>query len=135
MEAGDGTGGWSRRMEPEAGTANDTGAWRNRSTATKGGAAATLWKHRKPGSGCPEVRFEPVVEPELPDADQRLGLAVEITSARHKRTAPLNQRGEIADLRCIVVVVEDLQPLSPEVEQSLGHTFPATEIKPGMPSP
>jgi len=45
-------------------------------------------------------------------------------NARHKRTAPLNQRGEIADLRCIVVVVEDLQPLGPEVEQSLGHTFP-----------
>ena len=57
---------------------------------------------------------------------------MEIASARHKRTAPLNQRGEIADLRCIVVVVEDLQPLGPEVEQSLGHTFPATEIKPGM---
>lgn len=35
MESGSGGGGWHRRMEPEAGTANDTGAWRNRSTATK----------------------------------------------------------------------------------------------------
>ena len=58
-------------MAPEAGTANDTGEGRNRSTATKGGAAATLRKHQKPGGGCPEVRFEPVVEPELPDADHR----------------------------------------------------------------
>ena len=104
-------------MAPEAGTANDTGEGRNRSTATKGGAAATLRKHRKPGGGCPEVRFEPVVEPELPDADQRLGLAMEIASARHKRTAPPNQRGEIADLRCVVIVVEDLQPLGPEVSR------------------
>ncbi len=62
------------------------------------------------------------------------GLVLPWKSLPHvdKRTAPLNQRGEIADLRCIVVVVEDLQPLGPEVEQSLGHTFPATEIKPGM---
>ena len=45
------------------------------------------------------------------EADQ----AMEIASARHKRTAPPNQRGEIADLRCVVIVVEDLQPLGPEV--------------------